>query len=161
MSDGAIDGTCDDRFTAVRSAFERNFAEHGEMGASVCVTLDGESVVDLWGGTADSATGAAWQRDTIGVVWSCTKGATALCAHMLVSRGQLDLDAAVARYWPEFAAHGKQDVTVRMLLAHQAGLPAFHAPIPDDGYCDWNYVCERLAAGNRSGLPARATATTR
>src|SRR6478736_2119430 len=115
-------GICDKRFGAVREAFERNFAERGEVGAAVCVTLDGETVVDLWGGIADPGTGRAWDRDTIGVVWSCTKGATALCAHMLVARGALDLDAPVAAYWPEFASNGKAAITVRMLLSHQAGL---------------------------------------
>jgi CubicO group peptidase (beta-lactamase class C family) len=80
------------------------------------------------------------------VVWSCTKGATALCAHILVSRGELVLDAPVARYWPEFAKNGKDAITVRMLLAHQAGLAAFREPIPDDGYCDWDLVVDRLGA---------------
>ena len=97
MSDGT---TCDPLFGAVREEFERNFAERREVGASVCVTVDGETVIDLWGGTADPATGRAWVRDTIGVVWSCTKGATALCAHILVTRGELQLDAPVASYWP-------------------------------------------------------------
>src|SRR3954463_6312830 len=98
----AVEGTCESRFAEVGEEFERNLAERGEVGASVCVTVEGETVVDLWGGVADPATGAAWQPDTIGVVWSCTKGAVALCAHMLVSRGQLDLDGRVTDYWPEF-----------------------------------------------------------
>jgi CubicO group peptidase (beta-lactamase class C family) len=156
-----IAGVCESRFDAVRAQFERNFAERGEVGASVCVTVGGATVVDLWGGTADPRTGRAWERDTIGVVWSCTKGATALCAHMLVARGQLDLDAPVASYWPEFAAAGKAAITVRMLLSHQAGLAAFSEPIPDDGYRDWNLIVERLAAqaplwppGTRQGYHA-------
>src|SRR5437764_6667590 len=97
-----VQGTCEPRFSAVAEEFERNLAERGEVGASVCVTVDGETVVDLWGGVADPASGREWGRDTIGVVWSCTKGAAALCAHMLVSRGVLDLDALVTDYWPEF-----------------------------------------------------------
>ena len=122
MSD---DGTmCDPRFGAVREEFERNFAERREVGASVCVTLDGETVIDLWGGTADLTTGRAWARDTIGVVWSCTKGATALCAHLLASTGELDFDERVTTYWPEFGAAGKESILVRHLLSHQAGLPA-------------------------------------
>src|SRR3954464_3835325 len=125
-------GSCDDRFAAVRAAFDANFVERSEVGASVCVTVGGETVVDLWGGVADPATGRAWERDTIGVVWSCTKGATALCAHLLVDRGELALDAPVARYWPEFAKNGKDGITLRMLLAHQAGLAALREPIPDD-----------------------------
>jgi CubicO group peptidase (beta-lactamase class C family) len=149
MSDGtakpAIEGTCDPRFESVRAAFERNFAERAEVGAAVCVTVGGETVVDLWGGVADPATGRAWARDTIGVVWSCTKGAAALCAHILVARGELALDAPVSSYWPEFARNGKAAITVRMLLAHQAGLAAFTEPIPDNGYCDWELIVARLA----------------
>jgi CubicO group peptidase (beta-lactamase class C family) len=142
----AIAGTCADGFTGVREAFTRNFAEHGEVGAAVCITVDDEVVVDLWGGEADPADGSAWERDTVGVVWSCTKGATALCAHVLVARGELSLDARVCEYWPEFAAHGKDTITLRMLLAHQAGLPAFREPIPEAGYCDWELIVDRLAA---------------
>lgn len=141
----AIAGDCDQRFALVREEFERNFAERGEVGGSVCITVDGETVVDLWGGVADPATGRPWERDTIGVVWSCTKGATSLCAHVLASRGQLSLDAPVSAYWPEFARNGKQAVTVRMLLAHQAGVAAFREPIPDTGYCDWDLIAGRLA----------------
>jgi CubicO group peptidase (beta-lactamase class C family) len=140
------DGVCDSRFEAVRAEFERNFADRAEVGAAVCITLDGETVVDLWGGIADPATGRAWQQDTIGVIWSCTMGATALCAHMLITRGALDLDAPVAAYWPEFADAGKAAITVRMLLAHQAGLAAFSEPIPADGYTDWEIITARLAA---------------
>jgi CubicO group peptidase (beta-lactamase class C family) len=157
----STNGECDARFGAVREEFERNFAERGDVGAAVCVTLDGETVVDLWGGTADPATGRAWERDTIGVVWSCTKGATALCVLMLVTRRQLDLDAPVASYWPEFAQNGKDAITVRKALAHQAGLAAFSEPIPDDGYCDWALIVDRLAQqvplwapGTRNGYHA-------
>src|SRR5689334_233118 len=141
----AIDGTCDDRFAGVRAAFERNFAERNEIGASVCVTVDGDTVVDLWGGIADPATGRAWERDTIGIVWSCTKGAAALCAHVLIARDELSLDDRVADHWPEFAKNGKDGITVRMLLAHQAGLAAFREPIPPDGFRDWELVVDLLA----------------
>ena len=141
-----VGGSCADDFAAVREEFDRNFAERGEVGASVSVTVDGETVVDLWGGAADPATGRPWERDTIGIVWSCTKGAVALCAHMLVSRGQLDLDAFVPEYWPEFAKNGKERVTVRMLLAHQAGLAAIRDPLPEPGLLDWDLVVDMLAA---------------
>jgi CubicO group peptidase (beta-lactamase class C family) len=142
----AVDGTCEARFENVRAEFERNFEARDEVGASVCITVGGDTVVDLWGGVADPATGRAWERDTIGIVWSCTKGATALCAHLLVDRGEIDLDTPVARYWPEFAKNGKAAITVRMLLAHQAGLAAFREPVPDDGYRDWDFAVGRLAA---------------
>jgi CubicO group peptidase (beta-lactamase class C family) len=105
----AVQGTCDPRFDLVREEFERNFAERGETGASVSITIDGSPVVDLWGGVADPATGRPWERDTTVVVWSCSKGAAAICAHVLVSRGELDLDAPVARFWPEFAQNGKEE----------------------------------------------------
>jgi CubicO group peptidase (beta-lactamase class C family) len=130
-------GTVEPRFSAVQEEFERNFAARGEVGASVCVTVDGETVVDLWGGIADPETQAPWTRDTIVLVWSCTKGATALCAHVLAARGGIELDAPVARYWPEFAKGGKDEITVRMVLNHQAGLPALREPIPENGLCDW------------------------
>src|SRR5262245_23185374 len=116
-----IEGFCEPAFRAVREEFERNFQERGEVGASVCVTVEGETAVDLWGGAADPRAGRPWQSDTIGLVWSCTKGATALCAHLLVARRQLDLDVPVARYWPEFAQAGKDGIPVRWLLDHQAG----------------------------------------
>jgi CubicO group peptidase (beta-lactamase class C family) len=139
------EGTCDPRFAEVREEFERGFAERGEVGAAVAVTVDGEAVVDLWGGVAEPETGRPWAEDTIAQFWSCTKGVTSLCAHVLASRGELDLDAPVAKYWPEFADAGKDEIPVRWLLTHQAGLAALPEPIPDDGLCDWDDVVGRLA----------------
>ncbi|VFA91177.1 Beta-lactamase precursor [Nocardia farcinica] len=132
-----IAGTCDPRFARVREEFARNFAERGEVGASVCVYLDGEPVVDLWGGTADPATGTAWQRDTVNVVMSATKGAAALCAHILRACGQLDFDAPVAQYWPEFARHGKGGIRVRQVLSHQSGVCHVSSAVPEGGFFDW------------------------
>ena len=103
-------------------------------------------MVDLWGGVADPKSKAPWTRDTVSIVFSCTKGATALCAHVLASRGQLDLDAPVAELWPEFAPHGKERVTTRMMLDHSSAVPAVRAPVKDDGPYDWAYMTERLAA---------------
>lgn len=141
----AVNGDCDPRFAQVREEFERNFAERGEVGASVSIMLDGEPVVDLWGGQADAEAGLPWQRDTIVVVFSTTKGMTALAAHMLADRGALDFDAPVARYWPEFAQAGKADIPVRMLLNHQAGLAAWREPLPDGALYDWDLAVGRLA----------------
>lgn len=141
-----VQGAAEARFAEVRDEFERNFAERGEVGASLCVTVDGEIVADLWGGIADRGTGATWTTDTIGVVWSSTKGAVALSAHILASRGDLDLGAPVASYWPEFAKNGKGDIPVRMLLNHQAGLAATRDALPMNGLCDWDLVTETLAA---------------
>jgi CubicO group peptidase (beta-lactamase class C family) len=146
VSQAAVQGTCDPRFELVRREFERNFAERGEGGASVSITVDGSTVVDLWGGVADPAAGRPWERDTTVVVWSCSKGATATCAHILASRGELDLDAPVARYWPEFARTGKDAIPVSMLLNHQAGLPALRGPLPPGAFYDWELMTSALAA---------------
>jgi CubicO group peptidase (beta-lactamase class C family) len=156
-----IHGICDARFEGVREEFERNFAERGEVGGSVYVIIEGRTLVDLWGGVADRHTRRPWERDTIGWVWSCTKGATALCAHILVSRGLLDLDRPVASYWPEFGQRGKDSIPVRMLLNHQAGLPAIRQPLAAGGLYDWQYMTAVLAAeepfwepGTRQGYHA-------
>ncbi|MBN1613993.1 MAG: beta-lactamase family protein [Deltaproteobacteria bacterium] len=140
----ALSGFCEPRFERVREEFERNFAERAEVGASLCVTLEGETVVDLWGGTARIDTGVPWQEDTVGMVFSSTKGATALCAHILAARGQLDLDAPVVQYWPEFAKNGKEKITVKMLLNHQAGLPNLRRRLPKGALYDWNYMVTAL-----------------
>ncbi|MBY0230679.1 MAG: beta-lactamase family protein [Gemmataceae bacterium] len=156
-----IMGQCDPAFRFVREEFARNFAERGEVGASVCVLVAGKPVVDLWGGAADRFTARPWQRDTLGVVWSCTKGAVALCAHLLAHEGKLDLDASVSRYWPEFAAAGKADIPVRWLLTHQSGVAAIRAPLPPGSAYDWDFVVGKLAAeepfwepGTRQGYHA-------
>jgi CubicO group peptidase (beta-lactamase class C family) len=112
----------------------------------VCVTVGGETVVDLWGGHADPGRSRPWEKDTLCVAMSSTKGATALAAHLLAGAGELDVDAPVSTYWPEFAAAGKERVLVRHVLAHQAGLPALRDPVPAGGFYDWDYVVERLAA---------------
>jgi len=124
-----IHGTCDERFETVREALAANFDAGLEVGASAAVVLDGELVADVWGGVIDDD-GTPWQRDTIINVYSTTKGMTALCAHVLMDRGQLDVDAPVARYWPEFAQAGKGDIPVRWLLSHRAGLSAIREPLP-------------------------------
>ena len=146
MSAAMIQGTCRTGFERVAEAFEKNLKEKGEIGASVCLTVGGETVVDLWGGLADGKTQAPWTRDTVSIVFSCTKGATALCAHVLASRGVLDLDAPVAELWPEFAQHGKERVTTRMMLDHSSAVPAVRAKVKNDGPYDWAYMTERLAA---------------
>jgi CubicO group peptidase (beta-lactamase class C family) len=140
-----VDGTCDARFDNVRNAFIKNFADNGDVGAAVAVTHRGEMVVDLWAGEVDGARPGAWQRDTIVNVFSTTKGMTALCAHVLMDRGQLDVDAPVARYWPEFAQAGKGNIPVRWLLSHRAGLSAIPEPLPLDALFDWDRMCEVLA----------------
>jgi CubicO group peptidase (beta-lactamase class C family) len=156
-----IHGHCDPRFAAVRTAFEENFRDRGELGAAVAVTVGGETVVDLWGGWADAARTRPWERDTLVNVWSTTKGPTALCAHVLADRGLVDFDAPVAAYWPEFAAAGKEKVLVRHLLSHRAGLSGLREPHSLADLYDWELTCARLAAtepwwepGTRSGYHA-------
>ncbi len=139
-----ISGTCDPRFTAVQEAFTENFASNGDVGAAVSVVVDGATVVDLWGGEASP--GTPWGRDTLVNVWSSTKGAVALAAHVLVDRGLLDLDAPVARYWPEFAAADKEELPVRFLLSHRAGLSGARDPIGIDDLADWHKVTSSLAS---------------
>lgn len=124
-----VNGTCDDRFSALGELLESNIATGADLGASVAVTLDGETVVDLWGGWLDEAQTTPWRTDTIVNVWSTTKLMTALCALILVDRGELDLDAPVARYWPEFAANGKGGVQVRHVLSHSSGVAGWDTPV--------------------------------
>ncbi|MEU1408919.1 serine hydrolase domain-containing protein [Streptomyces sp. NPDC005728] len=156
-----VHGHCDARFAAVREAFEENFRERGELGAAVAVTVDGATVVDLWGGWADAARTRPWERDTPVNVWSTTKGPVALCVHLLADRGLLDFDRPVAAYWPEFAAAGKEQVLVRHLLSHRAGLSGLREPHSVEQLYDWELTTGRLAAtepwwepGTRSGYHA-------
>ncbi|WP_274912667.1 serine hydrolase domain-containing protein [Streptomyces sp. WZ-12] len=141
-----VNGHCAPGYEEVRAAFERNFRDHGEVGAAVAVLVDGAPVVDLWGGHADAAGSRPWERDTLVNVYSTSKGMAALCAHLLVDRGELDLDAPVARYWPEFARAGKEAIPVRWLLSHRAGLLAPREPLAAGRAYDWEYVCDALAA---------------
>ncbi len=141
---GEIAGFCDPRFERVAGEFVRNFQERGEVGASVCVQVEGETFVDLWGGSADPASNKPWVEDTITDVWSATKGATALCAHMLASRGLLDLEAPVTRYWPEFGQAGKEAITVAMLLNHQSGVAAISEPLPAGALFNWELMVRAL-----------------
>jgi CubicO group peptidase (beta-lactamase class C family) len=140
-----VQGICDARFHAVRDAFAENFAQGREVGASVSITLNGDTVVDLWGGSADEMRARPWTPDTLVNVYSTTKGMGATCAHLLVDRGQLDLDAPVAKYWPEFAQAGKASLPVRYLLSHRAGLAAIAKPIPAEMLYDWQAMCAALA----------------
>src|SRR3954466_12936784 len=138
-----IQGSYDDLFTAVPSALA-GLLDDGDAGASVAVLVDGEPVVDVWGGFADADRTIPWQPNTITNVWSVTKTMTALCALVLADRGDLDLAAPVGRYWPEFAVAGKERVLVRHLLAHTAGLPDWDGPIEE--LYDWPSATARLAA---------------
>ena len=139
-----VSGSVDPKFAAVREAFEQNFEDRGEVGASVCLSVEGQTVVDLWGGTRDVKTGAPWTEDTVSIVFSCTKAATAICAHILIDRGLLDLNAPVTRYWPEFGKHGKDKTTVAMMLNHESAVPALRDPVKPGGFLDWDYMVSRM-----------------
>jgi len=148
-----IEGSCDELFAAVPSALAGRL-DGGDAGGAVAVFVDGEPVVDVWGGFADADRTRPWQRDTIVNVYSVTKTMTALCALILADRGELDLDAPVSRYWPEFAAAGKGAVLVRHLLAHTAGLPDWDGPVEE--IYDWPAATARLAAQAPQWAPGSA-----
>lgn len=142
----AVQGHAEPGWGAVADAFAANFAEHGDVGAAVCLYADGRPVVDLWGGVADPATGRPWASDTVVVVFSCTKGVTAVAANLAIERGLIDPDALVADLWPEFATAGKEATTVRQVLSHQAGLPLVEADLTLDQALAWQPVVDALAA---------------
>ncbi len=145
MAKVELQGRCDTRFKRVREIFEASFESGAEVGAGLSVYVDGREVIDLWGGFADKDRTRPWRRDTLANVYSTTKGITAIAAHQLVERGELELDAPVARYWPEFAQKGKAEIPVRMLLNHRAGLPAVAKPLQPDDIYDWETMTRALA----------------
>jgi CubicO group peptidase (beta-lactamase class C family) len=157
MADALVQGFARDRYAPVRAAFEKNLATGVDVGAALCVTVDGETVVDLWGGFADAAQTRPWQQDTIVNVYSTTKTVTALVALFLADRGELDFDAPVARYWPEFAANGKEGVKVSHVMSHSAGLPAWREPMRTEDLYDWEKATTLLAAQATEWEPGTAS----
>ncbi len=162
VKNGQVEGFCAPQFERVLEAFVENFNTGGEVGASLCLTHEGETVIDLWGGFSKrpkhDAPGIPWEQDTVCVVFSSTKGATALCAHMLASRGILDLDAPVTEYWPEYGHNGKESTRVSMMLDHTAGMPATRTRVKKGGVADFDYMTGLLeqeepfwAPGSRQG----------
>ncbi|UXY54307.1 serine hydrolase domain-containing protein [Pseudomonas tohonis] len=139
-------GYFDLRFEKVRDQFAALFDDPQERGVALCVQVGGETVLDLWAGVADKDGQEAWQTDTILNLFSCTKTFTAVAALQLVGEGKLELDVPVARYWPEFAAAGKERITLRQLLSHRAGLPAIRQPLPAEALYDWQAMTAALAA---------------
>lgn len=140
-----IDGLCDPAFAAVEAAFRENFRARDEIGAAVCIVQDGRIVVDLWGGHREAERRTPWRRDTLVNAYSVGKGITAMLALSLVERGELDLDRPIAKDWPEFAAHDKGHTTLRMLLAHQGGLPGVRRPLAPTTIFDWPAMTSALA----------------
>ena len=140
-----IGGTCDPRFAPLRDAFVANFAERGEPGGAIALMVDGRLVCNLWGGYRDAARTREWTRETLVNFFSVGKAFTALVALRLVERGALDLDAPAHSLWPEFGCNGKETITLRHMLSHQAGLPAIREDLPDGAMLDWPRMAEALA----------------
>lgn len=145
-SEIAVQGFAADAYDGVRPVFEENLATGRDVGASFCVTVEGDIVVDVWGGFADDGRSRPWLQDTIVGVYSTTKTVTALTALLLADHGELDLDAPVARYWPEFAANGKKHVTVAQVMSHSSGLSGWEEPITAEDLLDWEKATGLLAA---------------
>jgi CubicO group peptidase (beta-lactamase class C family) len=141
-----IDGTCAQGFQKVRTAFEENFVERNEIGAAVAVWVDGDLVVNLWAGSCDAAGTRPWQENTLAAVYSGTKGLTSTCLHLLADRGEIDINAAVARYWPEFGQAGKESITISSVLGHRSGVIGPRSRLSAEETLDWDRVCDRLAA---------------
>jgi CubicO group peptidase (beta-lactamase class C family) len=152
----APDGLVEPGFGRVADAFRANLDDHGDVGAACCVYLDGDPVVDIWGGLADRASGRPWARDTIVIVFSCTKGVTAVAANQLIAAGRLDPDAPIADYWPEFAANGKAAITVGMALSHRAGLAAVDGDLTLADIAAWDPVVAAIAAQAPNWEPGTA-----
>ena len=141
-----IQGLCIPQFEAVKDAFSKNFKEGMEIGASFAVMINGKYVIDIWGGHKDINKTQPWEKDTICNVYSTTKVPTILCTMICVDRGLLDLDEKVAKYWPEFAQNGKENILVRQLLSHTSGLAGIEEPIPSSSWYDWDKITSLLAA---------------
>ena len=141
-----ISGFCEERFAPLKEAFRSNFDDGLELGASLALTHGGRMVVDLWAGWANPRQTRPWEKDTIVCVFSTTKIMVTMATLMLVDRGLIELDAPVARYWPEFGQGGKEAVTVRDALIHQAGVPGFSPPVSFEALNDWAAITALLAA---------------
>jgi|TARA_B110000967_G_scaffold192533_1_gene219249 CubicO group peptidase (beta-lactamase class C family) len=140
-----IHGYCDEKFSSLRGEFERNFTERGDVGASFAASVEGEMVVDIWGGHRNQAKTLPWDENTIVNVFSTTKTMTALCALMLIDQGKLDTEEKVSKYWPEYGQNGKEQTLVRHFMGHTAGLPGFGEQLTEAQLYDWDTVIEVLA----------------
>jgi CubicO group peptidase (beta-lactamase class C family) len=141
-----LNGHCDNRFGEIAAALAHHIASGEEVGAAIAIDIDGQTVVDIWGGHADPARTTVWTEDTIVNVWSSTKTVTSLAALILIDRGFIDPAAPVATYWPEFAANGKQDITIRHILSHTSGVSGWQSPFAWADMYDWRKATSALAA---------------
>lgn len=140
-----VNGSCASGFECVRDAFESNFLGRNEIGAAVAVWVDGELAVNLWGGSIDASTTTPWQNNTLASVFSGSKALTSTCIHLLADRGELDLHAPVAKYWPEFAQAGKQDITIATVMGHRSGVIGPRTRLTPEETLDWDAVCGHIA----------------
>ncbi|MFG1931732.1 serine hydrolase domain-containing protein [Mycobacterium sp. NPDC048908] len=152
-----VNGHCDSRFAILAEALADELGKGEELGASIAVDVDGESVVDIWGGHADRAKTTPWDRDTIVNFFSCTKTLTALAALIAIDRGTIDAFAPVARYWPEFAQNGKQDIEVRHLMSHTSGVSGWEPPFAIEDMYDWGKATDHLARQQPWWTPGSAS----
>lgn len=156
-----VHGKCDEKFAPVREVFEANLASGADIGASFCATVEGETVIDIWGGHKDKEKTAAWEEDTIVNVYSSTKTMASLVMLMLADRGDIDFYEKVSKYWPEFAQNGKEGVEVRHIMSHSAGLSGLDVAVTEEQIYDREYIASLLAAqapwwtpGSQSGYHA-------
>jgi CubicO group peptidase (beta-lactamase class C family) len=151
-----VNGSCSPGFARVRDAFAANFRDRSEVGAAVAVWVDGDLAVNLWGGTADAAGQKTWHQDTLASIFSGSKALASTCIHLLVDRGELDLQASVADYWPEFAQAGKQDITVATVMGHRSGVIGPRTRLTPEETLDWDAVCDHIARAEPWWQPGTA-----
>jgi len=152
-----ISGYCHEDFQEVAEIFAQNFDKYNEIGSSLCVVVDGETAVDIWGGYTNEQRTDEWNNETLSVAFSSTKAALALCAHILIEREELKTEDKVVKYWPEYGKKGKVETTVGMILNHTAGLPAFATTVEQGGFFDWEYMIDLLENEEPFWIPGKKT----
>ena len=152
-----ISGYCHEDFQEVSEIFAQNFDQYNEIGSSLCVVVDGETAVDIWGGYTNEQRTDEWNNETLSVAFSSTKAALALCAHILIEREELKTEDKVVKYWPEYGKKGKEETTVGMILNHTAGLPALATPVEQGGFFDWEYMIGLLENEEPFWIPGEKT----
>ena len=150
-------GYCHENFSEVKRIFNHNFDKYKEIGSSLCIIVDGEIVVDIWAGYKNKDKTKEWNEDTLSVGFSSTKAALALCTHMLIERGELNLKEKVTKYWPEYGKNGKEETTVEMILNHSAGIPALKTKVKKGGFLDWDYMVQLLENEKPFWIPGKET----
>jgi len=150
-------GYCHENFSEVKRIYNHNFDKYKEIGCSLCVIVDGEVVIDIWAGHKNKEKTKEWDEDTLSVAFSSTKAALALCAHILIERGELGLKEKVTKYWPEYGKNGKEETTIEMILNHPAGLPALRTEVKEGGFLDWNYMVQLIENEKPFWKPGKET----